>query len=772
MDIERRQIWAQPTTSTSARPSCTPFLLPSNGILTINSTFSVTMTEDAYYQPACTGTANDEVLPSAIINNQDPFYASVGPQLYAIGCMTVVSYLLVIILLITPRKFYVGGPGGDGNILGRHGIISGSYSGQSSVTGVGGRPWLQKVAALSVAISLTIATVDSFRVAERQYDMGYTDATALTEEVIDGTEIRIVHVVSSTFLWLAQVQTLIRLFPRHKEKVMIKWAGFALIVLDTIFAILDNFVSHGSETRPRLFDDAIPALSYLFELALNLLYAAWVIFYSLSKHRFAFFHPKMRNICLVAIFSLSAVLIPVVFFIMDISSPDVAGWGEYIRWVGSAAASVVVWEWVERIEALERDERKGGILGREIFDGDEMLEVTPSQEVDWPRSSNAPGNKSGRGTGAAWRGSTVPNNRPIRRGHLGFQLGTRNRNDESNENPNQRAAPTQNASASPAPPPAAVTPISRADTTSAASTVYFVRYHTVASPTPPLSAAPIEPPGQSGRQTKTEDIHSTVVVSNETHSTGQYTAPGNEILLTATSGWRRWLPAAGLFGARRSAPPQEIATAQEEEENTRDRSSESDDDNFTEKDVGPTNTSSKFQQALSSLRFGELQHRFGARSSRPLTVTVIPSRDLAQQPWSPQPNEADSANRPTGSLGLPTTVIPAQARRTPAWPSPSNASNGPGDTGQLEYDPETAALVGVGPNYVTQTTTSESAESSATDASDILGERVGHPLQGHPQPHRSPFESHAIPSAQDTFQQTVRFDYDDADVEAGRGRRR
>lgn len=722
----------------------------------INSTFSMTVTEDAYYQPACTGTANDEVLPSAIINNQDPFYASVGPQLYAIGCMTVVSYLLVIILLITPRKFYVGGPGGDGNILGRHGIISGSYSGHSSVTGVGGRPWLQKVAALSVAISLTIATVDSFRVAERQYDMGYTDATALTEEVIDGTEIRIVHVVSSTFLWLAQVQTLIRLFPRHKEKVMIKWAGFALIVLDTIFAILDNFVSHGSETRPRLFDDAIPALSYLFELALNLLYAAWVIFYSLSKHKFAFFHPKMRNICLVAIFSLGAVLIPVVFFIMDIASPDVAGWGEYIRWVGSAAASVVVWEWVERIEALERDERKGGILGREIFDGDEMLEVTPSQEVEWP------GNKSGRGTGAAWRGSTAPSNRPIRRGHLGFQLGTRTRNDAANGS----AVPNQNASAPPVPPPAAVTPISRADTTSAASTVYYVRYHTVGSPTPPLSAVPIEPPGQPDSQNKREDIHGTAVVANETHSTGQYAAPGNEILLTAAAGWRRWLPVAGLFGGRRSSPPQEIATAQEKEENARDRSSGSDDDSFTEKDVDPANTSSRFQQALSSLRFGELQQRFGARSPRHLTVTVIPSRDLAQQPWSPQPNETDSANHPTGSLGLPTTVIPAQGRRTPAWPAPSDASNGLGDNGQLEYDPETAALVGVGPNFITQTTTSESVQSSAIDESDMLDERADQQLHG------SPFESDAMHGGQDTSQQTVRFDYDDGDVEAGRGRRR
>ncbi|EED22868.1 pH signal transduction protein PalH [Talaromyces stipitatus ATCC 10500] len=769
-NIERRQIWAQPTSTTLVHPSCTPFLLPSNGVLIINSSFSVTMTEDAYYQPTCTGAGNDGVFPSAMLNNADPFYASVGPQLYAIGCMTVVSYLLVIILLITPRKFYIGGPGGDGNILGRHGIISGSYSGHSSVTGVGGRPWLQKVAALLVAISLTIATVDSFRVAERQYDMGYTDAAALTEEVIDGTEIRAVHVVSSTFLWLAQVQTLIRLFPRHKEKVMIKWAGFALIVLDTIFAILDNFLSHGSETRPRLFDDAIPALSYLFELALNLLYAAWVIFYSLSKHRFAFFHPKMRNICLVAIFSLCAVLIPVVFFIMDISSPDVAGWGEYIRWVGSAAASVVVWEWVERIEALERDERKGGILGREIFDGDEMLEVTPSQEVEWPRSSNAPGNKGGRGTGAAWRGSSTPNNRVMRRGHLGFQLGTRNRNDADNEEPHRRAAPAQDASAPPVPPPAAVTPISRADTTSAASTVYFVRYHTVASPTPPLSAPPVESSGDPDPQNKQEDIHGTAVAASEAHPTGHYAPVGNEILLTAASGWRRWLPGASLFGARRTSPPQEIATAQEEEENARDKYSESDDDNFAEKDVSPSNKPSRFQQALSSFRLGELQQRFGTRSPKPLTVTVIPSRDIAHQRWSPQANEVERSSHLANSNGLPTTVIPAQGRRTSAWPSPSNTSDEHGNNDQLQYDPETAALVGVEPDYVTQPTRTVSVDSSTLDASDTPDERANNHSSGHQQMHRTYAEGETRREDHPTSRETLQFDYDDGDIEAGRGR--
>lgn len=694
MGIGRRQIWAQPTsTSTAPHVSCTPFLLPSNGVITINASYTITVTENAYYQPACTGSAStSDIIPSAIIDSGDPFYASVGAQLYAIGCMTVVSYVLVIILLITPRKFYTGSRGPDGNLLGRHGMISGSYSGGSSVTGVGGRPWLQKVAALSVAISLTMATVDSLNVAKKQYEMRYTDATAMTEEVIDGTEIRVVHCISSTFLWLAQVQTLIRLFPRHKEKVMIKWVGFALIVLDTVFAILDNFVSHGSETHPRLFDDAIPALSYLFELALNLLYAAWVIFYSLSKHRFAFFHPKMRNICLVAIFSLAAIFIPVVFFIMDIASPDVAGWGEYIRWVGSAAASVVVWEWVERIEALERDERKDGILGREIFDGDEMLEVTPSQEVDWPKQSSFHEHESGRGTGTAWRGVISPRNKPMRRGYHTFQLRGRAQHGATNDNQENPALNTQPTSAPSMPPPAAVTPISRGDTTSAASTDYYVRYHTIASPTPPISAAPIERQDYIAAQSKQDGVNATTFPSSEQHIAEDHNPAENRLLLTVSSGWKRWLPMAGLFGTRRTSPPQEIATAQEEEENTRDKSFDTDEDNMTEKYTFPEPTS-KLQQVLSALHIGG----GNARSQKPLSVTVVPSRDTAQQPWSPQPRGAESNDRMRGQPGLPITIIPTHGRPTSMWPSSQSACNELRGNGQLQYDPETAALVEVEP---------------------------------------------------------------------------
>lgn len=525
----RRQIWAIPTPTTTALPrDCTPFKLPVGGLLTVGNDSVITLTREAIFQPVCSGQPvpqpiSLEELASAtsVIGAEEPFYASTSPLIYAIAAATIVSYMLVIILFITPRTYIVGGASG---FLGQRSMMRGRGGG-SAVIGVGGRPLLQKIAALTVAISLTIATADTFKVANRQYQDGYADAAALTEAVVEGLEIRIVRVISDTCLWLAQVQTLIRLFTRHKEKVMIKWIGFALILFDTTFSILNYFVVGHGRTRARRFVDAIPALNYLFALALSLLYAAWVIYYSLCKRRYAFFHPKMRNIILVAMLALIAVSIPVVFFVVDISHPSVAGWGDYVRWVGAAAASVVVWEWVERIEALERDEKKDGILGREIFAGDEMLEVTPSTEITGSGSLWHGRNTGGRGVQAGGGGASTGWNgvKSITSRLTGSRrpVSKRPNRNQKNKNgsrkgqglPSGYAGNSSSVNDPPSAPVPVASPVRREDTISAASTVYVVRYHeeegAMSSPRPPSKLTSVEalaPQGQGDRGNSSTDL--------------------------------------------------------------------------------------------------------------------------------------------------------------------------------------------------------------------------------------------------------------------------
>lgn len=483
--MEDRAIWditnSPTTTSSPIRVQCTPFTLPSGGVITLDTLSVITLDANAVFQPQCTSAVEVTLMDMSSSDGlRDPFYASTIPQCYALSATTVIAYMLVIVLFITPRTFLSGGI----VVLGRRGFTTGPSGGTDAGIGIGGRPWLQKVATVGVAISLTIATANTFRVAEEQYEIGYMDALALQNEVMNSMELKIIQLISDTFLWLAQAQTLIRLFPRQREKIIIKWTAFALITLDVLFSILNTFV-YGSKTvsRPYNIVEAIPAISYLFHLALGLLYGAWVIYYGMTKRTYAFYHPNMRNICLVALMSITAVIVPVVFFVLDISKPDVAGWGDYVRWVGAAAASVVVWEWVERIEALERNDKKDGVLGREIFDGDEMLEVTPSSDFELSHRFQRNGGNSGNGAGGGFSTGAVSATWPGNNRHRPRAAESNDQSEIPMNGSYQSCVPRQSANQQlplwPARPLPTATPISRTDTGSAESTIYAVRYHPI-----------------------------------------------------------------------------------------------------------------------------------------------------------------------------------------------------------------------------------------------------------------------------------------------------
>ncbi|KAG8406197.1 pH-response regulator protein palH/rim21 [Metarhizium acridum] len=163
--------------------------------------------------------SHDQANSPSVSNLREPFYATTVPMCYLPWRPQLSpSYMLLIMLFITPRSFLDGGV----VYLGRRSGFTHSSSGGDNI---GGRPWLQKVAALTVAVSLTIATCDTFHFLAEQYKYGAQNASVLQTEVMGSVELRVIRLVSNFFLWLAQAQTLIRLFPRHREKVIIKWVA-------------------------------------------------------------------------------------------------------------------------------------------------------------------------------------------------------------------------------------------------------------------------------------------------------------------------------------------------------------------------------------------------------------------------------------------------------------------------------------------------------------------------------------------------------------------
>lgn len=512
---------ARDLVSTALPTLCAATVLPASAVVSLgNGGGSFTLDAPALYRVPCAtlvARSDDSSLNSQsssgsnpkISDFRDPFYASTFPICYALAACTITAYMLVIILFITPRSFL------DGSVrhLSRRSFTKNSAYGVS----VGGRPLLQKIAALTVAASLTVATASTFRIAEIQYAWGAQNAKVLQNEVMDGTELKIIRIISDTCLWMAQAQTLIRLFPRQREKTIIKWVAFLLITLDVIFSTLNSFLYPDNEdtgvSRPRSFSYPVPTLSYLLQLTLGVLYAAWVLYYAIMKRRFAFYHPLMKNICLVALISVGAITTPVIFFILDLSEPGFTGWGGYVRWVGAAAASVVVWEWVERIEALEREVKKDGVLGREVFHEDDMLEVNASEPLSYGQRKFSKGAGDGGEDGGGRLGLECGERQhgfAAGYGWPGQYLERSSADHEGGEDVWQRSMGGILPAAWPArPTPARTTPVSRTDSPSAASTVYAVQYQggpegvaRTPEAAPPHSMADLgressTPPGQS-----------------------------------------------------------------------------------------------------------------------------------------------------------------------------------------------------------------------------------------------------------------------------------
>lgn len=449
------------------------------------------------------------------------------------------------------------------------GAISTAIAGRTPLGGLGSKPWLQKVAVFLVACGLTVASVDAFRVASRHNGHEILNLREMQDEVSATLEIRILRVISGVFVWLAQVQTLMRLFPRRKEKLIIKWFGFSLILCDLIFSCLNNFLASLQYRRrsPRNYQDAIPALSYLFQLAISLLYMAWVSYYVVTKKRYAFFIPDQLNMLVIAVLALVSIAIPVAFFVADISVPRVAGWGDFLRWVGSAAASILVWEWVDRIEVVERDEKKDGILGREVFDEDEL----PTSEDRFTSSS------SRRGSGSDYAGKKKEaslswlDKRPAL-GALTQNLARKRKRKAApaSDQPGEKTLPStvngdsarrpsrrqQHPSDSSQLDHRPLSPPSRTDNNSAESTVYAVHYH---NNTTPVAQRPRDTAQQSGTSHEPQvSFAPEPTQTTEAPLTTTSKPLGSRLLHKSVPGWTL---AGAAFKRRKRSPPIEVKEA-------------------------------------------------------------------------------------------------------------------------------------------------------------------------------------------------------------------
>jgi hypothetical protein len=380
----------------------------------------------------------------------------------------------------------------------------------------------------------------------------------------------------------------------------------------------------------------------------------------------------MWNMSVISLLSIIAILTPVVFFITDIANYTIAGWGDYFRWVGAAAASVIVWEWVERIEALEREERKDGILGREIYDGDDMLDNSPS-DSKWPsKRKGQPSEKDEKKSGGGQGGFSVfASAHAGRFNEFAQKLGrnmTQTPRTEARKKrtihipappPVMRRSPSttrgdRNSRAyvrvqTPPPVPVIASPVSRTDTTSADSTVYTVRYH-------PISDTPVNPrPAPADGRPGNHEAQPQAQASSQEPQAADPEDPekGGELEPVTSRSKFQWQALGNPFRRKGRTPPKELQRGQVIEPLAVD-------------DVAANIPPRNYNGLALADRLGTFaaqqgeklrsKKKSGSQNETVLPVTIIPAQPRGQT-WSPdiirQQQEEAQQEEATQATGVP-----------------------------------------------------------------------------------------------------------------------
>lgn len=286
--------------------------------------------DQAVYAVGCpNGTViSDEFIADFFTQHKAPFYGSIAPLVYTIAGATSLAWLLLLLLLISEKQ----------------------------------RPLLQKFAACFVASSLTAILTNITSTLRDQYDNGYFDSFELRNEVLGNVWVDVLSVLLTLVILLAHIQVVLRLFNRAKEKFIIEAVGLTLTALNVVFWCLAMFATDRNQA---LMDTRFGILAFTFEMAIEVTYCLGVLLFSFQKRRYAY----TRHTYSIAILSVATLLSPI-FFLCFLIPAWAASWATHATAVMNTAATVVVWDWIDAIEAQEKKEQKSGVMGRQIYEPD------------------------------------------------------------------------------------------------------------------------------------------------------------------------------------------------------------------------------------------------------------------------------------------------------------------------------------------------------------------------------------------------------------------
>ncbi|KAK6462963.1 PalH/RIM21-domain-containing protein [Scheffersomyces coipomensis] len=226
---------------------------------------------------------------------------------------------------------------------------------------------LQASTSLS-SVYILIVVIKSIIILHEQQREGFLHGAQLLDQINASSVVNIADFIVVLLLQINQVQVIMRIFSRQKDKRLAFFVGLiASITSQTIWGVTKFHTFNNNNEA----GDILPAFIYLVRIAMGLCYAAIISVFQISKIHYIIAN---KSIWLLSLLTFILIYTPVAFFIADVSNAFVYELSEIFSVVSYVICVVIPWEWCNKFNAIMKVKEKEGVLGRRFYE-DELYEL-------------------------------------------------------------------------------------------------------------------------------------------------------------------------------------------------------------------------------------------------------------------------------------------------------------------------------------------------------------------------------------------------------------
>ena len=197
---------------------------------------------------------------------------------------------------------------------------------------------------------------------------GYLFGTAVLSVINNTLYLNIIDFVAVILLQINEVQVIMRIFLRQRDKRMTLVVGLLACFLSQIIWAITKFHLFPDESEA---GDILPTFIYLTRIAMASCYAALISVFLVLKISYIVAN---RHIWLLSLLTFIVLYSPVAFFVADVSNAFIYDLSEIFSVVNYVLCVVIPWEWCNKFNLIMKAKEKDGVLGRRFYE-DETYEL-------------------------------------------------------------------------------------------------------------------------------------------------------------------------------------------------------------------------------------------------------------------------------------------------------------------------------------------------------------------------------------------------------------